>query len=245
MKKFFWLILMLSISLNANAGPIISAISNNQINIDTNFRGAEILLFGVKAERGNILVVLRGPKRKYMITKKEKLLGIWHNGQRLVFDNVYSYYSIFSSADNLRLKNNLLNELEIGPANLELKAEENDDPRITETFKLELIDNLARDHLYSVGHKNIDFLNDNLFKIVLKFPKNIPYGVYTAEIYLIKDSNLVAFQSIPIFVNQVGNNAKILNFAYNYSFLYALIAILIAIVAGFIANYVFSRFVDK
>ncbi len=246
MKKFYLNILLLVIFLipNASANPIISAISTNQINIDTNFNGAEILLFGVKSERGEVVIVLRGPKKKYLVTKKEKLLGIWHNGKRMVFKDANSYYSIFSVSDDLDLKTTLLDDLELGPNNLKFETEEQDQ-KLQEAFKLQLITKLKKDRLYTVNQKNIEFFDDNLFEAILKFPKNISYGVYTAEIYLIKDNNLTAFQSIPIFVNQVGNEAKIRNFAYNDSFLYAIMAVLIAILAGFVANYIFSRFIHK
>jgi uncharacterized protein (TIGR02186 family) len=247
MKKIY-LTLLLSIiffAFEANSNPIISAISTNQINIDTNFNGAEILLFGAKTERGEVIIALRGPKKKYMVTKKQKLLGMWFNGKRMIFEDAYSYYSMFSVSDNLDLKNNLLDDLELGPNNLKFETKDKEDRQLQEEFKMELINHLKKGHLYSIGQKNIEFFDDNLFEAVLKFPKNIPYGVYTAEIYLIRDNNLVAFQSIPIFVNQVGDSAKIRNFAYQNSFLYALMAVLIAIIAGFVANYIFSRFIHK
>jgi uncharacterized protein (TIGR02186 family) len=247
MKKIHLIIFLLIIffTFEAWSNPIISAISTNQINIDTNFNGAEILLFGAKTERGEVIIALRGPKRKYVVTKKQKLLGVWYNGKRIVFKDAYSYYSMFSVSDHLDLENNLLDNLELGPNNLKFETKDQEDKELQEEFKSELVNRLKKTHLYSTGQKNIEFFDDNLFEAVLKFPKNISYGVYTAEIYLIRDNKLVAFQSIPIFVNQVGDSARIRNFAYQNSFLYALMAVLIAIIAGFVANYIFSRFIHK
>jgi uncharacterized protein (TIGR02186 family) len=247
MRKFYLIIFLFitSFAFEANSNPIISAISTNQINIDTNFNGAEILLFGAKTERGEVIIALRGPKKKYMVSKKQKLLGVWYNGDRVVFKDAYSYYSMFSVSDKLDLENNLLDNLELGPNNLKFETKDKEDKQIQEEFKSELITHLKKEHLYSIGQKNIEFFDDNLFEAVLKFPKNISYGVYTAEIYLIKDNKLAAFQVIPIFVNQVGDSARIRNFAYQNSFLYALMAVLIAIIAGFVANYIFSRFIHK
>ena len=247
MKKIHLIIFLLIIffTFKAWSNPIISAISTNQINIDTNFKGAEILLFGAKTERGEVIIALRGPKRKYVVTKKQKLLGVWYNGKRVVFQDAYSYYSMFSVSDSLDLENSLLDSLELGPNNLKFGTQDQEDKELQEEFKSELVNRLKKTHLYSTGQKNIEFFDDNLFEAVLKFPKNISYGVYTAEIYLIRDNKLVAFQSIPIFVNQVGDSARIRNFAYQNSFLYALMAVLIAIIAGFVANYIFSRFIHK
>jgi uncharacterized protein (TIGR02186 family) len=247
MKKIHLIIFLLIIFFTSKAwsNPIISAISTNQINIDTNFNGAEILLFGAKTERGEVIIALRGPKQKYAVTKKQKLLGVWYNGKRVVFKDAYSYYSMFSVSDHLDLENNLLDNLELGPNNLKFEIKDQEDKQLQEEFQSELINRLKKTHLYSAGQKNIEFFDDNLFEAILKFPKNISYGVYTAEIYLIRDNKLVAFQAIPIFVNQVGDSARIRNFAYQNSFLYALMAVLIAIIAGFVANYIFSRFIHK
>ncbi len=247
MKKIHLSIFLLIIffTFKAWSNPIISAISTNQINIDTNFNGAEILLFGAKTERGEVIIALRGPKRKYVVTKKQKLLGVWYNGKRVVFKDAYSYYSMFSVSDHPDLEDNLLDNLELGPNNLKFETKDQEDKQLQEEFKSELVNRLKKTNLYSNGQKNIEFFDDNLFEAVLKFPKNISYGVYIAEIYLIRDNKLVAFQSIPIFVNQVGDSARIRNFAYQNSFLYALMAVLIAIIAGFVANYIFSRFIHK
>jgi len=80
---------------------------------------------------------------------------------------------------------------------------------------------------------------------MLDFPKNISRGIYTVEIYLINEGSLVSFQSIPIYVNQVGFSAKVLDFAFQQSFLYALLSVAIALIFGWLANYLFARFLGK
>ena len=112
-------------------------------------------------------------------------------------------------------------------------------------FQLQLIDRLEKNQLYTTGASKVDFLDETLFKVMLDFPKNITRGVYTVEIYLINDSSLLSFQSIPIYVNQVGFSAQVLDFAYQQSFLYGLLAIAIALVVGWLANYLFARFIGK
>jgi uncharacterized protein (TIGR02186 family) len=247
MKKFSLLIFLIIISLSfeSYANTIISAISSNQINIDTKFSGAEILLFGAKEERGEIVILVRGPQRNYLISKKERFLGVWHNNTRLAFKNIYDYYSLSSTSSQSEYNKELLETLEIGEKNLKFKSKNSQNQIIEEEFRFQLINKFKRDHLYINNKKDIEFLNDSLFKAVLKFPKNISRGVYMVEIYLINGENLTAFQAIPIFINQVGLTADIHDFAYNNPFLYALSAIFIAIFAGFIANYIFARFIGK
>ncbi len=247
MTKFI-LILTFFCTLNSKllAQPIVSGISTNEINIDTKFNGTDILLFGAKGDAGNIVITVRGPKKDFIITKKEKLLGVWYNGRRVKFQDSFSYYSIFSTFEDNKTTKHLLSQLELGANNLKFKTKNS---HISEKekadFTLKLIEKLENKDLYSIGTNKIDFLDETLFKVILNFPKNISRGVYTVEIYLINDDNLISFQSIPIYVNQVGLSAQISDYAHQQSFLYGIFAVLIALIIGWLANYIFARFIGR
>jgi uncharacterized protein (TIGR02186 family) len=248
-KKLLLLFLFISGAVavtNSKANPIISGISTNEINIDTKFQGTRILLFGAKEDAGSIVIAVRGPKKNFLVTRKQKLLGIWYNGERLKFRDSYGFYSFFSTFGDKELfdHNLLLSELELGENNLRFAASKKVKPETKKQFQLQLIDHLEKNMFYTTSNK-IDFLNETLFKVILNFPKNTPRGVYTVEIYLIDEGSLSSFQSIPIYVNQIGLSAKILDFAYKNSFLYGILAVAIALVFGWLANYLFVRFVGK
>jgi uncharacterized protein (TIGR02186 family) len=252
-KTFYTLLFSLFFITESFASPIISGISTNEINIDTKFTGAEILLFGAKGDVGNIIIAVRGPKKNFLVTKKERLLGIWHNGERIKFKNSYSFYSLFSNLSDPQNQDphkldELLAEFEIGQNNLQFSTSEKDLAK-RDDFQIQLINRLEQNQLYATNDKthgqNIDFLNETLFKVILFFPKNIARGAYTVEIYLVNESGLLSFQSIPIYVNQVGFSAKILDFAYQKSILYGFLTVLIALVVGWLANYLFIRFIGK
>ena len=245
MRKIFLITFLFFISGGAFANPIISGISTNEINIDTKFQGAKILLFGAKGDAGNVVVAVRGPKKNFVVTKKQKLLGIWYNGERVKFKNSYSFYSLFSTFNDQEPSDQLLKELELGKNNLEFNTFGKVAEKKKNDFQLQLIERLEKNQLYTAGASKVDFLDETLFKVMLDFPKNITRGVYTVEIYLINDSALLSFQSIPIYVNQVGFSAQVLDFAYQQSFLYGLLAIAIALVVGWLANYLFARFIGK
>ncbi len=230
------------------AAPLISGISTNEINIDTNFQGARILLFGAKGDAGNIVIAVRGPKKNFLVTKKERLLGIWHNGERVKFKEAYSFYQMFFTFSDQNLDqetiDQLLGELELGKNNLPFQTSEKHE-KTKEEFKIKLIENLEKNNLYSDTKSKIDFLDETLFKVIIDFPKNITRGVYNVEIYLISEGGLTSFQSIPVYVNQVGLAAKILDFAYRESFLYGIFSIIIALVVGWLANYIFVKFIGR
>lgn len=246
MKKLLLIFLIsLTTLVGAHANPIISGISTNEINIDTKFQGAKILLFGAKDDAGSVAIVVRGPKKNFMVTRKQKLFGIWYNGERVKFKESYSFYSLFSTFNDQEPIDKLLSDLELGKNNLKFAAFGGVDEKKKDDFQVQLIDRLEKSNLYSTSADQIDFLNETLFKVILDFPKNITRGIYTVEIYLINEGSLSSFQSIPIYVNQVGMSAKILDFAYQNSFLYGLMSVIIALVFGWLANYLFARFLGK
>jgi len=238
------LLLIFNVSF-ASARPIISGISANEINIDTKFTGAEVLLFGSKGDAGNIIVTIRGPRKDFLLNKKDKFLGIWYNKDRLKFKDAYSYYAFFSSKNDRMVNEKLLSQLEIGEDRLQFKIRGNDNNAPDSEFKIEFLNKLEQKNLYLTHMESIEFLDETLFKVMLKFPKNIPRGTYVVDIYLVDENNLVAFQSIPIYVNQVGFGSDINQFAYNYPILYGLAAILMAVVAGFVANFIFVKLFNK
>jgi uncharacterized protein (TIGR02186 family) len=243
--KIFYTFYFLLLSIEAHAGPLISGISTNEINVDTEFKGAQILLFGAKNDAGNVVITVRGPRKNFIISKKENLLGVWFNGERINFKNSYGFYSLFSTYDDGEMIQQDLNEYELGKNNIQFEIQNNLSPSKINEFRFQLIDLLEQKKFYSASTKPIEFLDETLFKLIIDFPKNILLGTYVIEIYLINNGSVLSFQSIPVYVNQVGVSAKISNFALEQSVLYGLIAVFLAILVGFTTNYLFARFIKK
>lgn len=242
----FFLVINILISFDkAYCRPIISGISSNEINIDTSFTGTEILLFGSKRDFGDIVVAIRGPKKDFFLNKKDNFLGVWYNNERIEFKDSYSYYAFFSTVSGSGPHNNLFSDLELGGNNLNFRIIDEIKVKDKSDFENEFVNKLVDQKLYLINSNPIEFLDESLFKVSLKFPKNISSGIYTVEIYLIEEGQLMAFQIIPIRVNQVGFAADIHNLAYRYPFFYGLIAVLIAVIAGWLANYIFNRFFGR
>jgi uncharacterized protein (TIGR02186 family) len=144
----------------------------------------------------------------------------------------------------------MLEDLELGRNNLRFNAtidnrQDQKKSRENEEIYNNFFENFEKNNLYSIDANKIDFLDETLFKVALNFPKNILQGIYNVEIYLIRNDNLLSFQSIPIYVNQVGINAKIVNFAINQPMIYGIVAILIALFFGWIANFIVTKIFRK
>ncbi len=247
MKIYLFLAIFLLISFNksANCAPLISGISTNEINIDTKFKGAQILLFGAKGDAGNIVITVRGPKKNFLVTKKQKILAVWYNGTRINFENSYSFFSIFSTFNNGEIQEDIMSDLELGKDFLEFSTNNKISDNNNNDFKAQLIEKMEKNNLYNNNVSKVEFLDETLFKVMLNFPKNIVRGIYTVELYLIKENTLISFQSIPIYVNQIGISAKISDFAIQQDMIYGIIAVMLALIVGWLANYIFARFIGK
>ena len=84
---------------------LVPDVSQRQIDIQSGFTGAEMLLFGaIIYPRGvapegqiDVAVVLRGPTRPITLREKQKIAGIWINADSSDFRSVPAYYAIASS----------------------------------------------------------------------------------------------------------------------------------------------------
>jgi uncharacterized protein (TIGR02186 family) len=246
LKLFIAKLFIILFISSSNAAPIISGISTNKININTDFDGAQILLFGAKAFSGDVVVSVRGPKKNYFLTKKSQFLGIWYNGVKVNLQDIYSYYSLHSTYNSSKLDQQLLSDLELGKNNINFNFKEDHVSQNDKSnFKIFFLNELEKQNLYDMGANKVDFLDETLFKVMLKFPESISRGVYSVDIYLIDDGSLISFQTIPIYVKHNGLSAKIFDFAYDNSLFYALIAIFIALFTGWFVNLCFVKFFDK
>jgi uncharacterized protein (TIGR02186 family) len=245
MRKINYIFIFICISMlwtKSEARPLIADLSLRQIFIDSGFKGDEILLFGARNDAGDIVVIVRGPKLSYIIRKKEKITGgIWANQKHAVVENIHGYYNAASSRPVSEIKNDsLLNSLDIGLKNIELPIKAEEGVKI-EDFQRAFLEKQEKNNLYFPFIGNVEFIGDTLFRTIIKFPENIPRGVYTAEVYLFSDGQLSGFQSTPLIVQKKGFDAFIYDFAYRYPLFYGIMAVALAIFAGWIAGAIFRK----
>src|SRR5581483_2770254 len=75
------------LALGASKPTLVPDVSENKIEIQYSFTGAELLLFGailypggrVPTERADIAVVVKGPLQSLVVREKQKVAGIWMN----------------------------------------------------------------------------------------------------------------------------------------------------------------------
>ena len=78
----------------AAQAPLVADISAREIAITTGFAGAELLLFGAFEGRGDVVVVVRGPRPPVVVRKKNRVFGIWLNTESRTFIGLPQYYRV-------------------------------------------------------------------------------------------------------------------------------------------------------
>lgn len=224
------------------APPLVADLSRDYIEITTSFSGTRVLLFGATEGIGDVVVVVRGPNRREIIRKKDRIAGIWVNRQSVTFSDVPGYYfqastkplSEIAAADTLAAHR-------IGPARLPLNAFDGSSPSLVKDYREALL-RLKRDHsLYMVSSAPIKLNGGRLFGVELAFPSNVPTGDYTAEIYLFQNGLPVSISRKTLAVRKAGVEAAIYKFAHQYSAVYGIFAIAIALFAGWLAGAIFRK----
>jgi len=232
---------------DAKSKPIVADLAIRSVDINHDFNGINILMFGARNDTGKIVVLLRGPDRNYIVRKKEKIGGLlWMNKKSVEFEDVSSLYAIASTNALSEIQNdNLLKRLEMSIDNIEINAipehhsikSKKTISEFREAFKRLKIDS----GLYDSEIQPISFWGETLFRTSLKFHKNLEDGLYTAEVYLIQDGVLSAMQSTPIKVSKIGFEAIIFDLAHKNSLLYGFLCVFMAISAGWSASKIFGR----
>lgn len=224
------------------AAPIVADISNYSIAMDAGFTGMRMFLFGVRNDPGDVVVVVRGPTRDYMVRKKEKVAGLWINHDRMKFFGVPDFYMVGSNRPLQEIApEKLRRELGIGEDTLLAEHFAGSTAIDTHEFSQAFLAYQQEKKLYLREALPVDFMAETLFKSTIEFPDTIPPGRYTAEIYLLSDGEVAGMQTIPIVVDKSGIDAFLYNYAHRQPFIYGLSAIVLALCAGWFAGRLFDK----
>jgi len=228
--------------LPALAVPLVADLSNYRIDMDSGFNGTRIFLFGARNDSGDVVVVVRGPAKNYILRNKEPIAGIWINSDRMKFWNIPAFYAIASSRPLSEIEQDgVFRQLGIGEESVLLASRDPQSPSRSRQFAKAFLRHQHNQKLYVEQPGLVSFMGETLFKTVIEFPDNIPPGDYTAEIYLLSDGEISGMQSTPITVVKTGLDAFLYNAAHRFPALYGIAAILLALSIGWAGGRVFER----
>ncbi len=242
-KRLLSAFLMVSFApASALASALVVDLSSNQIEITTNFTGTNLLLFGAIDRKGDVVVVVRGPRRTEVVRRKERVAGIWINRAAVTFESVPGYNFVASSRPLEQIASEeTLQRLQIGSERLRLQPVGSANSALASSFRKGLIDLKKRKALYTDMPGNVSIRSEKLFRADLNFPSNVPTGSYTAEIYHFDGGKPVSVNRTQLSVQKAGVEEAIYNYAHDHSAIYGIVAILIALFAGWLGGVIFRK----
>jgi len=232
---------------------IQSDLSARDIKIESNFTGAEIVVFGT-VENGtrssaagdyDVVVVIRGPDESIVTRRKARTLGLWMNRDSRVFAQVPGFYAVLSSRPLDEIANpETLKRHNIGFDSLlqipVAAIEQEPDPEVR-TFRDAVIRIMEEDGLYVVDGRGVTFISKSLFRATINLPADVPDGGYLANVYLFREGKLLSLNQSQLSITKAGFERLIYSTAFDYPLLYGIVAVLVAIAVGLFASTVLRR----
>ena len=231
------------LSIHANSQETYFDLSQDEIQIRTNFDGKEIIIFGLLEDDHDTILAIRGPSKKLKIQKKERYFGVWFNSKRVTYSNVPNIFFLASTNDI----NSILPESKLIQEDLSfdgiLKNKnynqnfvfENDQDKWIESFI-----RIKKNKLFYKEFKMRKFKN-KLFQTSVYFPATTTPGRYIVSVYHIKNKTIISKEDKFINIQKSGIGNDIFNFANNHSVAYGLLTIVFSILSGIIAATLFRR----
>lgn len=224
----------------ASAQDLIADLSSHLIAITTMFTGGEVVLFGAAQGRGEVAAVVTGPRGPVTVRMKDRTVGLWVNRKNVTYPQAPGYYAVASSAplDQLAPRS-VLERHGLGVAHMRLEPARALPPEQAKEFRAALIRNKARHGLYQTDVAQVQFLGGGLFRVNIRFPADVPTGLYTVEVFLLQDGEVVGAQTTPLTVTKSGFSAEVYEFAVGQPEMYGVAAVTLALAAGWLAGLAF------
>lgn len=246
------LLMLLPVSATAqNVPKLVPDVSQRQINIQSGFTGAEMLLFGaIIYPRGvapegqiDVAVVLRGPTRPITLREKQKIAGIWINADSSDFRSVPAYYAIASSRPLDKIVDSKTAAIyELGLDKLQLSPSGEVDAKEQRRFVNGLVDLNRRNGLFRQNSGTVEITDQVLYRARLNIPSSVPVGTYTAETLLIRNGRvIVADDNVEVRIRKTGFEQLVSILAQDYSLFYGAMAVLVSLLLGWLAGLIFQR----
>ena len=218
-------------------------LSENNIKIETDFNGKEVIIFGILNDDQETIMTIKGPEKNAVIQKKERILGFWFNTKKIKYNQIPTIFFIASS-------NNIEDIL---PASTIIKEELSfnyllENKTSQRNFISDVSLNTWKDNFVRIKKsKNlfkeykIEKIDNKLFQTRVFFPaKSIP-GEYKVNVYQIKNNLILNNKEKIINLKKSGVGSQIYHFAHKNAAAYGLFTIIFAILSGFLAATLFRR----
>ena len=227
MFKIIFTILLISCSSISWSAKF--SLDKFDIEINSNFLGEEVVLFGQKDEGKDLIIIFEGTEKQGKLFKKSKKGLFWINDKKDL-DKIPSFFAIFSTPKKS------INEIFLIPS-------------ITRSHFL--IQNSFSEKLYQIREalrvKGLYFEDElqsvegSLFIKKFKIPDNISAGNIKVYLYEIKDNKVINFSQKKLNIQKKGITSRFETMLEEQSLVYAIILVIFSIIFSLISNWLFRR----
>jgi len=229
---------------------IESDMSSRRIEIESNFTGQQIVIFGTienskqsDFEPGlyDVVVVVRGPNETIVSRRKSRVAGIWINTNSLKFANAPGYYAIMSRRELRNIASpTILSAYRLGFDSLGFRPIGKNVAALAadglSDFKDAVVRIKQREGLYIYDPEGVVFVGRNLFRATIDLPASVPIGEYATDVYLLRNGEVLSHKRSKLNISKAGFERFVYSAAFDYPLLYGIVAVLIAISAGLLAS---------
>ena len=210
------------------------AISSNftldkfKIEINSNFLGEEIMLFGQKKQNEDIIIIFEGEKKNARLYKKVKEEFFWINKTKELSE-IPSFFAIFSSP-------------KISLSEIFLIPDITKKHYLISNYRKELYE--IRTALQNKGlyyEEELVNVDGSLFLKKFKIPDNIPAGNIAITFYEIDKGEVISVSKKNLIIEKRGMANKLELLLAQQSFFYVFILIVFSIIFSLLSNLVFRK----
>ena len=222
-KTLFFLFFYSSVAMSSNF-----TLDKFKIEINSNFLGEEILIFGQLEENREVVIVFEGNLKNAKLLSKIKEGIFWIN-QTKDLNKIPSFFAIFTSPKKS------LNELFLIP---EITSKH----YLISDYSEELY--RIRSALENKGlyhEEELENAESNLFFKKFKIPDNIPAGSINISFYEILNNEIISKSKKTLIIEKKGLSNKLELLLSEQSFFYVFILIIFSIVFSILSNLVFRK----
>jgi hypothetical protein len=224
MYKFVLIILLFSkITFASNF-----SLDEFDIEINSNFLGKEVVLFGNKDKESSIIFIFEGEDKEAKLTTKVKEGYLWINKTRSL-NNQPSFFAIFTTPKKTLNEIFLLSTLKEKHPLIS-----NPSVRLYEIRKAMKSKNLFIE-------EELENLNGNLFLKKFLIPDNISPGNIRVYMYELKNNQIIKMSSKNLIIKKGGISFKLEELLKKESFIYIFILIVISLLLSLLTNLIFRR----
>lgn len=217
-------------------------LSSNKVDIDSDFHGIDLLIFGSKKPEDDLIIIVRGCKKNFTIATRKKIYGIWVvEKEKKIIENGEVFYYLAATKPLKEFDQTTLRKLGLGIKNIKVGIKNAHNNAEFQYFKKIFYQLCIQKKLYAENKNDIKMLDEILFKENISFPHNINLGNYIAEAFLFKNNELKAAKILPIQIEDRGFGALVSRIAKKHKTLYGICTILAGMFIGWLSGAVFKR----